>query len=204
MPPGYASFGASRRTALSASGERAYPRKMVQVRVLGIALDAAQQHLVLLKPFDDELEPGAPRVLPIWIGAQEATSILIALEGEQAPRPLSHDLITTLFATLDSRVERVDVTRIENGTFYAELTLTTPSGRQVVDARPSDAVALALRAAAPIFVADEVFDEAGIPAELAGDEGADGAAGDEGGDDEAKLAEFKRFLDDVDPEDFQG
>ncbi|MFF2389440.1 bifunctional nuclease family protein [Agromyces sp. NPDC058104] len=178
---------------------------MVQVRVLGIALDAAQQHLVLLKPLDG-LEPGAPRVLPIWIGSQEATSILVALEGERPPRPLSHDLITTLFATLDSRVERVDVTRIENGTFYAELTITTPSGRQVVDARPSDAVALALRAAAPIFVADEVLDEAAVPAAFAGEEedAADGGSGDEGRDDEAKLAEFKRFLDDVDPEDFQG
>ncbi|GAA1781360.1 bifunctional nuclease family protein [Agromyces lapidis] len=179
---------------------------MVQVRVLGIALDASQQHLVLLKPLDDELEPGAPRVLPIWIGAQEATSILIALEGERAPRPLSHDLITTLFATVDARIERVDVTRIESGTFYAELTLTTPSGRQVVDARPSDAVALALRAAAPIFVADEVLDDAGIPAEFAGEDdgGTEGGRADEGRDDEAKLAEFKEFLDDVDPEDFQG
>ncbi|MFF2274421.1 bifunctional nuclease family protein [Agromyces sp. NPDC058126] len=176
---------------------------MVQVRVLGIALDAAQQHLVLLKPIDDALEPGAPRVLPIWIGAQEATSILIALEGEQAPRPLSHDLITTLFATVGARVERVDVTRIESGTFYAELTLTTPTGRQVIDARPSDAVALALRAAAPIFVADEVLDDAGIPAELAGGDD-DDEAEVEGPDDEAKLAEFKQFLDDVDPEDFQG
>lgn len=181
---------------------------MVQVRVLGIALDASQQHLVLLKPLDDEFEPGAPRVLPIWIGAQEATSILIALEGERPARPLSHDLITTLFATLGSRIERVDVTRIEDGTFYAELSVATPSGRQVIDARPSDAVALALRAEAPIFVADEVLDEAGIPAEFAGVEAEDeregGREGAEAGDEEAKLAEFKRFLDDVDPEDFQG
>jgi len=194
-----------RRTTLSASGERAYPRKMVQVRVLGIALDASQQHLVLLRPLDDELEPAAPRVLPIWIGAQEATSILIALEGERPPRPLSHDLITTLFATLGARIERVDVTRIEAGTFYAELTVATPTGRQTIDARPSDAVALALRAEAPIFVADEVLDEAGVPAELAEGQGeGERGEGEEGPDDEAKLAEFKRFLDDVDPEDFEG
>ena len=107
---------------------------MVQVRVLGVALDAAGQHIVLLKPL--LVEPGEGRVLPVWIGGQEATSILIAVEGQQAPRPLSHDLITTLFAAVGARVERVDVTRIEEGTFYAELTLSTPSGPQVLDSRP--------------------------------------------------------------------
>ena len=71
---------------------------MVQVRVLGVALDASRQHIVLLKPLLDE--PGTGRVLPVWIGGQEATSILIAVEGQQAPRPLSHDLITTLFGAL--------------------------------------------------------------------------------------------------------
>ncbi len=165
---------------------------MVQVRVLGVALDAAGQHIVLLKPL--LIEPGEGRVLPVWIGGQEATSILIAVEGQQAPRPLSHDLITTLFAAVGARVERVDVTRIEEGTFYAELTLTTPSGPQVLDSRPSDAIALALRADAPIWVADEVIDEAGIPAEMV----------DIGDDEAEKVDEFKRFLDDVDPEDFQG
>ena len=165
---------------------------MVQVRVLGVALDAAGQHIVLLKPL--LVEPGEGRVLPVWIGGQEATSILIAVEGQQAPRPLSHDLITTLFAAVGARVERVDVTRIEEGTFYAELTLSTPSGPQVIDSRPSDAIALALRADAPIWVADDVIDEAGIPAEMV----------DIADDEAEKVDEFKRFLDDVDPEDFQG
>jgi bifunctional DNase/RNase len=164
---------------------------MVQVRVLGIALDAARQHIVLLKPLLEE--PGAGRILPIWIGEQEATSILIALGGGEAPRPLTHDLTKTLLETLGAEVERVDVTRIEDGTFYAEITLTTPLGRRVIDARPSDSVALAVRFQAPIWVADELLDEAGIPAEMI----------DQGTDDE-KLDEFKRFLEDVDPEDFQG
>ena len=168
---------------------------MVQVRVLGVALDAAQQHIVLLKPLLDD--PGTGRVLPVWIGAQEATSILIAMEGQQAPRPLSHDLITTLFGAVGAEIRRVDVTRIDEGTFFAEISLTTPSGPQVLDSRPSDAIALALRADAPIWVADEVIDEAGIPAEMV-DFGADE------GDEEEKLDEFKKFLDEVDPEDFQG
>jgi len=166
---------------------------MVQVRVLGVALDAARQHIVLLKPLLEE--PGEGRVLPIWIGAQEATSILIAVQGEQAPRPLSHDLITTLFGTVGARIERVDVTRIDDGTFYAELSLTTPSGPQVLDSRPSDAIALAVRVQAPIWVADEVLDEAGIPAEM---------VDFDHDEEEEKLDEFKRFLDEVDPEDFQG
>ena len=164
---------------------------MLEVRVLGIALDPAGQHIVLLKPIGEE--EGTGRVLPIWIGAQEATSILIAVEGEHAPRPLSHDLITTLFGAVGAKVDRVEVTRIDEGTFYAELTLSTPTGPQVLDARPSDAVALAVRADAPIFVADEVLDDAGIPAEMA-----------DLRDEEEKLDEFKQFLDEVDPEDFQG
>ena len=170
---------------------------MVQVRVLGVALDAARQHIVLLKPLLED--PGVGRVLPVWIGAQEATSILIAVEGQQAPRPLSHDLITTLFGTLGAKVERVDVTRIEDGTFFAELTLSTPTGPQILDSRPSDAIALAVRADAPIWVADDVLEEAGIPAEMVDVESDDTAETTE-----EKLDEFKRFLEDVDPEDFQG
>ncbi|MFB6610272.1 bifunctional nuclease family protein [Agromyces sp. NPDC056379] len=167
---------------------------MVQVRVLGIALDALQRSLVLLKPLHEETGMGL--VLPVWIGPQEATSILIALEGRQAPRPLSHDLIVTLFSAVGAELERVDVTRIDEGTFFAEISLSTPSGPQTIDSRPSDAIALALRADAPIWVADEVFEAAGIPAETV-----DFAAE---ADDEERLDEFKRFLEDVDPEDFQG
>lgn len=168
---------------------------MIQVRVLGIALDASRQHIVLLKPVFDDADDR--RVLPIWIGQQEATSILIAISGEHAPRPLSHDLMKTLLDTLGATVDRVEVTRIEAGTFYAEITLATPRGVRVIDARPSDAVALAVRTDASIFVDDEVLADAGIPAELADLHG-------EEEKDEAKVDEFKRFLDEVDPEDFQG
>ncbi|MFB9311050.1 hypothetical protein BJY17_003132 [Agromyces hippuratus] len=167
---------------------------MVQVRVLGIALDSLQRNLVLLKPLHEETGTGL--VLPVWIGPQEATSILIALEGRRPPRPLSHDLIATLFAAVGAELQRVDLTRIEEGTFFAELSLTTPSGPQTIDSRPSDAIALALRADAAIWVAEEVLEVAGIPAEMVD-------FGTEAGD-EARLDEFKRFLEDVDPEDFQG
>jgi bifunctional DNase/RNase len=86
------------------------------------------------------------------------------------------------------------VTRIEEGTFYGEISLVTPAGSLVLDARPSDSVALAVRTEAPLFVAEDVLDEAGIPAEMV----------EPHTEDEEALDEFKKFLDDVDPEDFQG
>ena len=164
---------------------------MIQVRVVGIALDSAQQRIVLLKPVLDE--PGEGRVLPIWVGDQEATSILIAVEGGTPPRPLTHDLMKTLLDSVDARVERIEVTRLEDGVFYAEITLRTPSGRVVLDARPSDSVALAVRLDAPIWLAEDVLEAAGISSSIV----------DLGGE-EAELDEFKEFLENVDPEDFQG
>ena len=166
---------------------------MVQVRVLGVALDASGQHIILLKPLGEPASEG--RVLPIWIGAQEATSILLDIQGEQPPRPLSHDLMKLLLDAVGSQIERVEVTRIEDGTFYAELSISTPTGPYTIDARPSDSVALASRTGAPLFVADEVLEEAGIPAEMV-------EPHEES--EEEKLEEFKKFLDEVDPEDFQG
>ncbi|SBS74943.1 bifunctional nuclease family protein [uncultured Microbacterium sp.] len=166
---------------------------MVQVRVAGVALDAAGQHVILLKPLDSL--PGEGRILPIWIGAQEATSILIAVEGAIPPRPLAHDLMRSLLDELGATVDRVEVTRIEEGTFYAEVTLTSAAGIHLVDARPSDAIALASRAAAPIWVADDVLAEAGVIDVVTDDETE--------GDPEENLEEFKEFLEHVDPEDFR-
>ncbi|WP_353808718.1 bifunctional nuclease domain-containing protein [Agromyces sp. SYSU T00194] len=164
---------------------------MIRVRVMGVALDASGQHIVLLEPLAGETGEG--RVLPIWIGAQEATSIMIAVEGAEPPRPLSHDLITTLFGAVDARLERVDVTRLDEGTFYAELSLATPTGTQVLDSRPSDAIGLALRSDAEIRIAEDVLEEAGVPADMV-----------DMHRDEDRVEEFRRFLDTVDPEDFQG
>lgn len=161
---------------------------MVQVRIAGVALDSAGQHVILLKPIDDL--PGAGAILPIWIGQLEATSILIAVEGAAAPRPLAHDLMRGLLEASGSDVTRVEVTRIEDGTFYAEVTLSTSAGDRVVDARPSDAVALASRVGAPIWVADAVMSDAGMPDSLTDADAAD------------RLEEFRKFLDDVEPEDF--
>jgi len=166
---------------------------MIRVRVVGVALDPAQQHVILLKPLDTETD--GDRVLPVWIGAQEAMSILVAIEGTGSPRPLSHDLMTAMLGELSASVDRVEVTHLDEGTFHARVVLNTPAGPRTFDSRPSDAVALAARAEAPIWVADAVFAQAGVP-----DEAVDlrATAADD------RLEEFRRFLDDVDPEDFQG
>ncbi|WP_374975257.1 bifunctional nuclease family protein [Microbacterium trichothecenolyticum] len=162
---------------------------MVQVRVAGVALDASGQHVLLLKPVDQI--PGDGLVLPIWIGQLEATSILVAVENAEVPRPLAHDLMGLILTALDAAATKVEVTRIEDGTFYAEITLSTALGDRIVDARPSDAVALASRVGAPIWVADAVLAEAGVPDVLTETDAAE------------RLDEFKRFLDDVEPEDFE-
>ena len=163
---------------------------MVQVRVAGVALDASGQHVLLLKPLDEL--PGEGTLLPIWIGQLEATSILVAVEQAPVPRPLAHDLMRSLLETLGAEVSRVEITSIDDGTFYAEITLTTTAGVRVVDSRPSDAVALACRVGAPIWVAEAVMEDAGVPGQMAESDSAE------------RLDEFKKFLDEVEPEDFEG
>jgi len=167
---------------------------MVQVRVAGVAIDVRGQHVVLLKPIHEE--PGEGLVLPIWIGSAESTSILIAIEGATPPRPLGHDLMGMLLDATGSAAQRVEVTRIDDGTYYAELTVQTPDDLVVFDCRPSDAIALGSRLDVPLFVAAGVPESSGVPDDFTADD-------DDENDDE-RVEEFKRFLDEVDPDDFQG
>jgi uncharacterized protein len=171
---------------------------MIQVRIAGVALDPTGQHVILLKPMNEL--PGEGRILPIWIGQMEATSILVAVEGAPVPRPLAHDLMRAMLDTVGASVVSVAVTRIDEGTFYAEITLSTTLGERIVDARPSDAVALAARVDAPLWVAEEVMEDAGVAdtvTEAESDDVSDPIARE-------RLDEFKRFLENVDPEDFSG
>jgi bifunctional DNase/RNase len=167
--------------------------------VLGLAVDARMQPVVLLTPLD--AGEGPRTLVPIWVGSQEAASISIAVSGQEPPRPLSHDLMHRLLEAVGATVDRVDVTRIEDGTFYAELSVTTTRGPLTLDCRPSDAIALASRVGAPLFVAEAVLEESGILEDETDTEAADS---DDDEDPEEKVAEFRRFLDDIDPEDFQG
>lgn len=163
---------------------------MEQVRIASLALDPrSNQPVVLLKPLAEE--PGHGRLLPIWIGHPEATAILLALEGVETPRPMTHDLMLSMMETLDTLIERVEITRVDEGTFYAAIVLRGEETTRVVDARPSDSIALAIRAGAPIFVADEVLESAGVADESTAPV-----------DEEAELDAFRDFLDHVDPADF--
>ena len=115
-----------------------------------------QQQIVILKTEDSE------RFLPIWIGPFEAQAIAVKLHDLWLPRPMTHDLMSSMIADLGARVERIVVTDIADGTFYARVLLIADGKSLEVDSRPSDAIALALRVDAPIYVEDSVLDEASI------------------------------------------
>jgi bifunctional DNase/RNase len=156
---------------------------MIELELVGVRVELPHnQPIVLLK------ERTGDRFLPIWIGAVEATSIAFALQGVVTARPMTHDLLRNLLADLTVQVQRVVVTGLVDGTFYAEIQMTQDGESIVTSSRPSDAIALAVRATVPIFVEDSVMDEAGIQIE---------------DEEEAEVEQFKEFLDQVSPEDFR-
>lgn len=156
---------------------------MIELELVGVRVELPNnQPIVLLK------ERTGERFLPIWIGAVEATSIAFALQGVVTPRPLTHDLMRDLLANLHVIVDRVVVTELREGTFYAEIQMTQDGQSIVVSSRPSDAIALAVRATVPIYADETVLSEAGIEIE---------------DEEEAEVQRFKAFLDEVTPEDFK-
>jgi uncharacterized protein len=161
---------------------------MKPVDVIGLNLEAdTGSPLVLLR------EQEAPhRVLPIFIGGREALAIALALSGEPPPRPLTHDLLAALIEGLDARVEHVEVTEVRDGVFVAQLAVQGPRGGVSLDSRPSDAIALALRADAPLYASDEVLDHAGA---LMSTEVEERAIDED-------VDRFRTFLDEIDPADF--
>jgi uncharacterized protein len=163
---------------------------MIEVRLATLAVDSRGLPVAILEPA--VAAGGARRVLPIWIGTQEATAIMLAAEGATPPRPLVYDLMTTLIDRLDARVQQVAITKLTGGTYYAEITLRTQQGDEIIDARPSDSIALATRTGAPIFVAEAVFAAAEVVDEATA------------GEEESEVAAFHDFLDSVAPEDFSG
>jgi len=108
-------------------------------------------------------EKDGTRSLPIIVGSAEAQAIALYLEGVDMPRPMTHDLLINVLETIESEINRVSIARMDNGTFFAEIKVTNIQvGEIVIDSRPSDAIAIALRTLTPIYVADEVMDRAGI------------------------------------------
>lgn len=157
---------------------------MIELELVGVRVELPHnQPIVLLKETEGE------RFLPIWIGAVEATSIAFALQGVETARPMTHDLMKDLLDALEVDVERIVVTELRDGTFYAEIVLDGLDGEVRVSSRPSDAIALAVRADIPVYAAEDVLDEAGILI-------------DDSDEAETEVEKFKEFLDTVTPEDF--
>ncbi len=171
---------------------------MVEVILRAVRVDVGSSTPLLLLE-----EVGGERVLPIFIGAPEAAAIAYALQGVSAPRPMSHDLLGHLITALGARLFAVEITDLRDNTFFANLRLLRGPEEISVSARPSDAVALALRVGAPILVSDELMAAEGKVMDL------DALADDEDADEvvdtrsEAELVdELRQFLDQVRPEDF--
>lgn len=152
---------------------------MRELDVVGVRVEMpTNQPLVLLRESD------GVRYLPIWIGAVEASAIAFAQQGDATPRPLTHELMQRVVEVLGDELDEVRITDVKDGVFFA--TLVFGSGA-TVDARPSDSIALALRAGARIVCAEDVLDEAGIASTT---------------DEDQQVERFRAFLDDVEPEDF--
>lgn len=153
---------------------------MKQVEVLGVRVEMpTNKPIVILR------EAASGRCVPIWIGAPEAAAIAHVLEGVEPPRPLTHDLMLILVDTLGARLSHVDIVSMDEGVFYAELVLA--DGRRI-DARSSDAIALALRAGTAVYVDDTIIDEVGVVMEM---------------EQEDEVEKFREFLDQVSAEDFE-
>jgi uncharacterized protein len=154
---------------------------VVEVKVSGLAFDPrVKSHVVVLK------EAEGDRVLPIWIGANEAQAIARELAGQRFQRPLTHDLVATLIEGLKARLARVVIADLRDNTFFANLIVERPPEVLSVDARPSDSIAVALRCKAPIFVDDRLLEHQTQPEKS-----------------EAEQAEeLRRYLENLDPEDF--
>ena len=161
---------------------------MHEMLIYGVSFDlVGKQPIVLLKTADGN------RFLPIWIGHPEAAAILMKLQSQAPPRPMTHDLLSDMLEQLGAQVVRITVTELRENTFYAQITVTQDGTEIEVDSRPSDAIALAIRAEAPIFAADRVIEESAI--EFEGEEVTEEQL-------EEEVAKFKNFLEDVTPDQF--
>ena len=160
------------------------------MELLGVRVELpSNAPIVLLREMTE-----SARLLPIFIGAPEATAIAIALDGLTTPRPMTHDLLRNVLDELSADVERVVITELRDKTFYSEVHLLRDGSSFVLSSRPSDAIALAARTGTPIFAEESVIEEAGYTADgtaVAGEKQA-----------EEVVEQFKEFIDSVSPEDF--
>src|SRR2546421_3156560 len=157
--------------------------EMQEMLIYGVSFDlVGKQPIVLLKAADGN------KFLPIWIGHPEAAAILMKLQSQSPPRPMTHDLFSDVLEQLGAQVVRITVTELRENTFYAQITVQQDGTEIEVDSRPSDAIALAIRADAPIFAADRVIEESAI--EFEGEQVTEEQL-------EEEVTKFKNFLDHV-------
>ena len=156
---------------------------MIELNLVGVRVELpSNQPIVLLKEREGE------RYLPIWIGAMEATAIAFALQGIVTARPMTHDLMKNVLEEVGIHVERIVITELKEGTFYAMIQMSLNGSSYEVSSRPSDAIALAVRVNVPIFAHEDVLTEASIVIR---------------DDEEQEVEKFREFLEQVTPEDFQ-
>jgi hypothetical protein len=157
---------------------------MVELTLIGVRVELpGNQPIVLLKEREGE------RYLPIWIGNAEATAIAFALQGVVTARPMTHDLMKIILDELGVGVDRIEITELREGTFYATIQMGRNGSQWEISSRPSDAIALAVRLGVPIFANEDVLTEASIV--IREDE-----------EQEAEVEKFREFLEKVRPEDF--
>ena len=157
------------------------------MEVIGVRVEMpSNQPIILLKEIDGS------RFLPIWVGAVEATAIAFAQQGVEPPRPLTHDLMNNLFELLDATLTAVHLTEIKEGVFHATMLLRdSTAGQLTISARPSDAIALAVRSHSNILATEELLNEIGIEIP-------------QGDGENQEVEKFREFLDQINPEDFVG
>ncbi|MET0561381.1 MAG: bifunctional nuclease family protein [Gaiellaceae bacterium] len=168
---------------------------MREMTLYGVSFEPiGKQPIVLLKTLDED------RFLPIWIGHPEAAAILMTLQGASPPRPMTHDLLTEVVSELKAEVVRVTVTELRENTYFAKITIIHDGQELEIDSRPSDAIALAVRCEAQIFVADDVVEESGIEFQAGDDEQVSLVTASNLAD--LDPEEFSRFIESVTPEEF--
>ncbi len=130
---------------------------LIQMSVKGLILDPiSNTPIVVLR------DESGTKFLPIWIGPFEASAIALTLEDVDPPRPMTHDLLHTVFTTLEGKVARIVISKLVDSTFFAQIVTLSQEGTRIIDSRPSDALALALRADAPIFVSEDVLEQSSV------------------------------------------
>ncbi len=169
--------------------------KIVEVRVHGLILEhKSQQNIVILREAEGE------RILPIWIGPGEAQAIRRILSEEPFPRPLTHDLLHLIVEGLKAKIARVVISDLRENTFFASVLVERDSEVLSIDARPSDSIAVALRAKAPIFVNEKLLQPPPQAEEEAAEPGAEGKPRELS--EEEKAEQLRRYLEKLNPEDF--